>query len=151
VAIPQGATINSAYLIYYSKYALSGTTVNSNIYAQDADTATAPTTYGEFDGLTLTTASAAWDSVGTWTAVDSYQSSDIKTVIKEVVDRAGWTTGNNLMIVHKDDSSSDNAYRGGHSYDGGMARSSILLVDYSEASGTPTVGQKYPLPPFTLG
>ncbi len=100
VTIPQGATINVAYIDSYA-VAYDGSDVLSNIYLNDIDTAVAPTTIAEADALALTTTFTAWD--GQNFPSGRTQSPSIVDVVQEIVDRGGWSSGNAMMLVWRDD------------------------------------------------
>jgi len=111
VTIPQGSIISSAYLEVVANANSAYTAVKTKVAANDADSPAAPTTWAQVTGLTLTTAQIDWDFAAV-TAGVAYTSPDIGTVIKEIVDRAGWASGNNLILTIFDDSStSDNRHQ----------------------------------------
>ena len=102
INVSQGATISSAYL----KLAHSGGTNNGTwrIAALDADNASAPTSASDMTISGWTTASVNQtninkDSGGSgFSAGDIFTSTDIKTVIQEIVDRGSWASGNAIVI-----------------------------------------------------
>lgn len=98
--IPAAATIVQAYISLYSQGKAGGPQIK--IYANDVDDATAPTNETEFNALVLTTAAVDWDPAE-WTQLTWYDSPDITTVIQELVNRPGWTLGNHIQIVLKND------------------------------------------------
>lgn len=111
VMVPKASTIHWAKLKLVASDAVSTTTVNSNIKGEDADNAVAFTTGVNFVARARTSASVAWDAIAGWTAGVVYQSPDISSVIQEIVNRAGWVSGNSMVIFIEDDGSSANAYR----------------------------------------
>lgn len=96
VTIPKGATITNAYI----------TLINSpdddpklDIYAEATDDATTFTTASNnISGRTRTTAKTNWNvtNLGAWTTNNT---PDIKSVIQEITDRSGWSSGNDLNII----------------------------------------------------
>ena len=103
IAAAQGATIKSAYLSLY-KTAYIGFTGNHPFYvaALDADNRAAPTTASHLNHSNYTTAEAVWNDDGAIRTAsnDSFvKSPDIKTVIQEIVDRPGWSTGNSVVLM----------------------------------------------------
>jgi hypothetical protein len=111
VTIPQGATIDSAIITFVASGNLSGTTVNARIAAIDDDNAAAPTTYAGAEGATRTTATVDWNNIGAWTNLTQYDTPEIKTVIQEIVDRVGWSSGNALVVYVEDNGSTVNTNR----------------------------------------
>jgi hypothetical protein len=112
--IPQGSTINSATIETSNSTSTSytATTVNGTISGIDIDDCPDKDTM-HTNWATVTSASVAWSSVASWNAYTSHSSPDIKSVIEEIIGRAGWHRTHSLAIVCKDNSSSANAYRQG--------------------------------------
>ena len=50
----------------------------------------------------LTTASVAWSNMAAWTAGQWYNSPDISSIIQEIVNQGGWTSGNNMALTWND-------------------------------------------------
>jgi len=97
VTIPQGATITNAFIrgIGYSTNAIPA---SGNIYAAAADNAVAPVTEGDYLALTTTTNFELW-YISSTTAGVALDSPDLSTVVQEVVNRSGWSSGNALMFM----------------------------------------------------
>jgi hypothetical protein len=135
VAVPAGATIVSAKIQYRAAASATGNAPNTLIYFSDADSAVAPTTRAEFDAISLTSASVSW-SMPNFTSGSWYDSPDIKSVVQEVVDRAGWESGNDMMLVHRDNGSTDGYIRRVWAYDGsGNVSGARLVIEYDEPTG----------------
>ena len=94
VAIDQGTTISSAFLKPYVN-TLSGTG-DFLIAAIDTDDAPQPTAGFQGNKTSYTTAQVTYSSIA---VAAPHTSPDIKTVIQEIVDRAGWSSGNDISIV----------------------------------------------------
>lgn len=148
VTIPQGSTIDLAYLTIRCRSATSGTTVNSYISAEDVDN---PATFADdataFDNryAARTTAQVAWDNIAAWTLDVDYNSPEIKTVIQEIVDRAGWASGNAIVIFWEDfagrSTSGAGRMRLGYSYDGNSTYPPRLHIEYTEVGGQPYISR----------
>ena len=136
VAVPQGATILAAT---FTITGMSGSadTVNFNVYANLENDASAPLDQDEGYALSRTTAHVPWSSVPHFSDSVEYSPADIKDVIQEIVDQAGWESGNALMILLTTPASSDNsAWRRAYTYtEGKPAELSITW----EAGGPPPV------------
>ena len=99
VVVPQGATIDSAYIKLNWE---GGRNTDFLVAAVDVDDFDAPTdnTYAAHD--TETTATVSWNIPyeGSQDSGKYYKTSpDIKTIIQEIVDRAGWSSGNAIGII----------------------------------------------------
>ena len=102
ITIPQGATITNAYLQFQADETDSGA-ISLTINGEDVDNAaTFTSTPGNISSRTLTTASVAW-SPPNWTAVGeaglNQRTSNIASVIQEIVNRPGWSSGNSMALI----------------------------------------------------
>lgn len=124
VTIPQGATINSAILTIRTA---SNDDPDLDIYGQAADNAATFTTSSyNISGRTRTTAKTNWtaSNVGLAQLVDS---PDFKSVVQEIVDRPGWSSGNALVVITISLSASTLAFR---AWDQGSTPPEIT-IDYT--------------------
>ncbi len=128
-SIPQGATISSAELKVYAKYNES-TALDLKIYGNDADNAVAPKSVAETNALTRTTAYKDW-TPSAWTQNEAY-TVDITDPIQEVIDRAGWSSGNALQVIIESVTASGTATRWCHPYDSG-GYNPVLTINYTAA------------------
>lgn len=130
VTVPVGATINSATF----SLATGATTgdINLDVLAEDVDDSPAlGTGTDELSNKTLTTATVLW--TGTAASTDTYNDSpDIKTVIQEIIDRAGWASGNDLTIVITSNTGNTTQLRA-QDYSGAVPPK--LAIDYTAAAG----------------
>lgn len=132
VAIPQSATINSATIsLIIQSSAGDPATIIKGAAADNIDTWSAPNTP---NGATKTTASVNWTITG---ASGTATSPSIVSIIQEIVNRAGWVSGNALAITIQD----NDAYSYGagidkyfYAYDNGSNYPS-LAVTYTTAGG----------------
>lgn len=97
VTIPQGATIDAATFDFV---ATAKSTPSSDIslygFAEDNSAQLADIT--DYYTRTLTTSDALF-SVGSLTAGGSFTTGDFKGVVQEIVDRAGWASGNAIQFT----------------------------------------------------
>jgi len=113
ITIPQGSTINVAYLSLFEQS--SAGTPLTKIYADDQNDPTAPTTAAIYNARTPTTAGVDMD--GDPGGFAWYDSSSIISVIQELVDSYDYSN-EAIQILHKDDGSgSGSNVRGSRSYD----------------------------------
>lgn len=134
VALPNSATIDSAVLVYTGQNG-EATAVELRSFGDDVDDAVAPTTNAEYVALAETTEFVQWDFSTTWTDNTEFATPDIKTVIQEIVDRAGWATGNALQTQMHNDHASINRRRSPYSYEGDTAKAVKLDIDHGPALG----------------
>jgi len=94
VAIDQGTTVSSAFLKSHIT-SLSGTG-DFLIAAIDTDDAPRPSSGSHGNKTSYTTAQVTYSSIA---VAAPHTSPDIKTVIQEILDRGGWSSGNDITIV----------------------------------------------------
>jgi O-glycosyl hydrolase len=134
VTIPQGATINSAYVQFTSdKNNQTGTsTLNISGEATD-DAATFTSSSGNISNRTLTAASVNWD-VPNWNnsgdRTNAQKTPDISSIIQEIVNRSGWQSGNNLVIIIQNKTGKRSAI----TYDGNTSNCPELVIQYNSTS-----------------
>jgi MSHA biogenesis protein MshQ len=136
VNIPQGATINSAYIEFVTDETDNGTT-NLIIYGEDEDR---PNQFGNNDDnisdRNPTTASVSWSPSGWDNEDDLQQTDDIASIIQEIVNRSGWEANNNLVIMVAPGTgcSSSSCQRTAESHNGEPGSAPLLVVNYSEGN-----------------
>ena len=98
VAIPKNATILTAKLTLQAYDTRTNTVCNVKIKGEDVDDAATFSTYANFAARARTTQYVNWDAIPAWTANTDYDSPDIKNIIQAIISRAGWVSGNNLVL-----------------------------------------------------
>lgn len=94
--IPDGATITNAVFSLYEDAAGSDA-MTVDVYAEDADNSDDFLSTASVVSRTLTTATYAWSIPATSSAYNSTGS--IASLIQEVIDRPGWSSGNAITII----------------------------------------------------
>jgi hypothetical protein len=125
LTIPQGATITSAYIEFM---AANGSTTASSltIKGEAADyAATFSTKSKNISSRAKTVASVAW-SPETWTAAKVYQTGELNTIVQEIVNRAGWTSGNSMAFII-----TGTGTRTAESNEGSSEAAPFLYVEYT--------------------
>lgn len=136
VTIPQGATINSASYIMTcgGTYNASPNVVAFLVAAHAADNSGALTaTGGDLNNTTrpqTTAVSSTWTQ--TSLTLDTEYSIDITSVVQEIVNRAGWVSGNALtVLVCVATTTTVGEWQDYFSYDGSTTKAPELSVDYT--------------------
>tara|TARA_Y100000401_G_C8269827_1_gene197771 strand:- start:151 stop:792 length:642 start_codon:yes stop_codon:yes gene_type:complete len=98
IAAAQAATINSAYLkLAHSSETSTGTW---KIGALAHDNASAPSSSSDMSISNWTSARVDASNINSgMSSGDIWTSADIKTVVQEVVNRSGWSSGNSIVIT----------------------------------------------------
>lgn len=146
VTIPNGSTIIAAYLTFRCSTSYDATVVNTRITGEDVDTATTfgiiadyqarrGTVVGGANDNYITTAQVDWDAIPAWTLDTDYNSPEIKTIIQEIIDRAGWASGNNMVLFWDDHdgrcSAISDCFRVAYSYNGDTTYCPKLYIEYT--------------------
>lgn len=98
VTIPQGSTINSAYLeLVISSY--NGGDMNLNIYADKSTNSSQISSDTDYYARTRTTANSGTWNIGTPGAGATIQSPSLASVVQEIVNQGGWVSGNALTLL----------------------------------------------------
>lgn len=136
VAIPQGATINEAYIEFETDETGSGTT-NLLIYGEDTDSAGGiGNNNSNLSSRTPTTATQTW-SPSAWNSIsEKHQTSSLVSIIQEIVNRGGWSSGNDLMVLIEPGAgcNSSSCRRTAEAYNGESANAPLLFVRFNEAA-----------------
>ncbi len=130
VSIPQGAAITNAYIQFTVDETNSGTT-NLTIHGQDAnDAASFSDDDDDISDRPTTSASVvwsppAWNSVGA--AGADQRTPDLSSIIQEIVDRGGWSSGNDMVLIV-----SGTGERTAESHDGDEDKAPLLHIEWEE-------------------
>lgn len=133
VTVPQGATIDVAYVAAARAGGSNGETVRMTIAGIAEDDHVAPVDNSEWvtDHGIHTTATVA----DTFTQSDagSYQTPSLVSIIQEIIDRPGWASGNAIGIHFDENGSDANAFQEFEDQEG--ADPAVLHIEYTAAGG----------------
>ena len=101
MTIPQGATITSAYIQFVCDE-VNSTAISLRIQGHNVDNSPAITAGAyNLSSRVKTTASVTWNPTG-WEligeSVDQQETTDLSTIVQEIVDRPGWSSGNAMTL-----------------------------------------------------
>jgi len=135
VNIPNGVTITAAFLEVYVTAGGLGASSSDDpyfyIHAEDVDNAGAFTTSDyDISSRPRTSANVLWDETNIGEE-DWKTSPDIASIIQEVIDRAGWVSGNALVIIGRPVTTVYRRLRC-YAYDYGASYAAKLEVIYNE-------------------
>ena len=129
VAIPAGVTIDTAVVRFEAGLSNSGT-CTVDVYFEDADDPAAPVNGSDLSGRSLTGA-VSW-SPPSWTDNTKYDTSDLSSILQDVIDRPGWASGQ-AIIVHVKATQDNFNYRFCESYATDSSNTAQLRVTYTQA------------------
>lgn len=149
ITIPPGATISSATLSLTSSSTATDD-MNADVYCHDVDNSpTFDSSSGparRFVAGAVTTATVAWvaDALGT-----GYVSpASLAALVQEVVDRAGWASGNAITVLVVGKSATDKRYTT-NAFDGGGGSYAKLDITYTTGGGPKFLPEALALNPMT--
>jgi hypothetical protein len=140
-AFSKNTIINSAYLILTASTDLSNTTVNVKITG-DKEPNASPfsnladyqsrrgTVAGGTDNSKITIAQVSWSNIAAWVYNTAYNSPELKTIIQEIINQAGWANSLVLFIDDHDGLSSAGAYRAFLEHHGSPSKCAQLYISY---------------------
>lgn len=136
VTIPQGDTIDVAYLTLIVRTSSSGTTVLSDVSLEDTDDSGQIADDADYHSR-VQTAVVAWDDIPAWTDGETKNSPSLVTPIQTVINRGGFSSGNALGVRWADGGSDADvdAYRIGSSYNHDSAEAPQLHIEHSAGGG----------------
>jgi type IV pilus assembly protein PilY1 len=132
VLIPQGATITSASIGFIADENGSAA-CTLTIDAQAIDNAPAmSTTSTNISSRTGTAAQVTW-SPQAWTSGDPYSTDDISTIVQELVNRAGWNSGNAMLFRIKSSAApTATGARAAETRESGIQYRAVLRIAYDD-------------------
>lgn len=140
VTVPQGSNIINAYV---EMRAADSNTENTDltIFGQDSDNTSQFSGSSSMSGRPKTSASVTWHNIPNWTQNQDYQTPNLASIIQEIVDRSGWSSGNSMVIMLRSDDSNGKRMVVAHDYgsggddDGGGGSTNAPLLHIEYASG----------------
>ena len=135
VSVPQGATVEEAFLTFTSDGAGGPATLQFYGEATD-DAAPFTSTVLDVSNRTRTVTTASLVAASDWLAyppAETDDSPDLSALIEEIVARPGWTSGNDMAFIIDGTTQS---YRVAVAYDVNAATAPLLTVRYQDDSDT---------------
>ncbi|MBD2206730.1 right-handed parallel beta-helix repeat-containing protein [Calothrix sp. FACHB-1219] len=134
VNIPQGAKITNAY-IQFKVDEIGSTATNLTIRGEDVDNAlTFTTSKNNISSRVTTDAAVVWNPLA-WSTVSqagiNQRTANIASVIQEIVDRQGWSSGNSIATII-----SGTGKRTAESYDGDALGAPLLYVEFTSPTSS---------------
>jgi predicted amidohydrolase len=126
IMIPKDTVIGTAYLLLTS----NGNQANNftaTIYGEASATPAAFTSYADYAARSFTSATVSWE-LDAWTTEVVYQSPDIKTIIQEIVNLAGWKVGCSICLYLKNPNDADAKSRSHMAYNRGANVAAKLVI-----------------------
>jgi len=135
VTIPQAASITSAYFNITCSIQYNQGPVLTRFYGHDVDNSATFSTKEDYKNRIaneITYGKVDWDITEVWTVDNEYQSPDLKDIVQEIVDRAGWSSGNNLTFFWEDDGTTRLNYylRHGYAHDASPSDAPTLTITW---------------------
>ena len=132
INIPQGATITKAYIQFTAENNNEKDSASVKIFAENVDNAkTFSKSKSDITNRKTTHASVNW-SIPEWknqgNAGNAQKTSDISTLVQEVINRKDWSKGNSIAFMLLINKHGD---RDALTYDGNPRKASLLHIEFS--------------------
>ena len=144
IAIPLGASILSSKITYTAYDALTADTVRVKYKFQDAfnpSNFVVTETNAQFLARARSSEFVAHEFTTDWAAGSTYDSPDLSAIIRPLVLRSWWVTGNGIVIFVEDNGSTANAYRDAYQLSD-ATKGPLLTVEYGICNFLRTI-EKY--------
>lgn len=133
ITIPPGSVVKSAFVRFEASANDAGAP-GLFIKGQDSDNAATFSTATNYLARPQTAASVVWIP-GAWVAGNFYDTSDIFSIVQEIIDRDGWLSGNNMGILIEERNSAVNIHREAFSIIDPVGTEAKLHITYSAPTG----------------
>ncbi len=133
VTVPSRVVVTYAYVRFTDFQQELNVTVDVDVNGELATNPVAAFSNADFVARNRTVASINWQP-GPWEIGEEHDTPDIKTLIQEIIDQPGWTSGNSIQIFIEDNSSDTDAVRQPRAYDGLPSEASQLHIEYDIAT-----------------
>lgn len=145
INIPQGATIDAAYIQFTCDETNSGGT-SLTVKGEDVNHSSSFTTsINNVSNRTTTSASTSW-SPSSWSSVGAATSNErtpsLKNIVQEIINRGGWSSGNAMSFII-----TGTGERTAESYDGVSSSAALVHIEYTvggSGNQSPTVAVTSP-------
>ncbi|WP_281987545.1 fibronectin type III domain-containing protein [Aquimarina aggregata] len=141
LGLPKNATITSAYLQFTADESNSSN-AELEIALHNSSNSPSFSSSNNVSGRTTFSSKVTWRPQS-WTSNQSgsrQRSPNLKTMVQSLVNKSGWTSGNNASFIVRGKGvslTSTSAKRVADSYEGGASKAARLLVNYTTDGNTP--------------
>jgi len=133
VTVPNSAEILTACITFTARNNYNNNVTRSYMKFENNDTAVEIPNKYDWDSRNVSAVgSLTWDGIPPIYVNQAYNSTELKTGIKLILDRPGWVSGNNMTIFIEDTEirSDSTAYREFFGYDANATKCPVLHVQY---------------------
>jgi len=138
IDVPKNAVIVAASIEFRIASASTAAAPSLTIYGEAADNAT--TFLGTVDNniwsRPKTAASVAWNSLPNPAVNQALTTSDLKTIVQEIVNRGGWAENNAMAFLIEGQSPSSDGPRNVNGYENSAAKAPFLRITYQATTDT---------------
>jgi len=132
IQVPQGYTITNAYIEFSCDEKDSASTTLA-IYGEDIDDAPRFRSgwwyRHNISNRNKTSASVSWSPEPWTTTHQTYQTTDISSIVQEIVNRPGWSAGNDMVFIIE-----GSGKRVAESYNGYSSKAPLLHIEFTAAA-----------------
>ena len=129
VPILKNTTVLTATIKLVANNTRSGATCKLRFGCEAADNPSAPSTWATLNSRTMSAAYTDDNNVAAQTAGTEY-TWNITTAVQEILNRAGWASGNTMAVLIHENAGSSGSQRTVASYDNVTYTEPILVIEY---------------------
>ena len=126
----RGIVVTSAYLTVTADATSSGASGNIKLSCEASDNVSTPVSGAALNAVSITTYTATL-AIAQY-VTDTEYTYQIDNPIQEILNRAGWRSGNTLAVII-DDVDLGDAQKSIYSYEGNASKRAKLTINYTEA------------------
>lgn len=134
ITIAKNSTINTAKITWTASVAETTNAITDIISAEASDNAVDFATNADIVNRAITTATVSYSLPTTRVLNTAYDSSDISTVIQEIVNRASWASGNAIMIINKPNAATAGEDANYFTFEGSAVKVVTLTITFTAPS-----------------
>jgi len=143
VTIPVGATITSAVVEVFMKWQAGGDDIITLFRGCDEDNAA---TFGTTDrpsqrASTTAVVNRTYTDAADWSDESWLSLDDCTDVVQEIIDRAGWASGNAMAFVFENNGSASTNRWQFHDYNYGSTNAAKITINYTTGGGSTILPQ----------
>ena len=138
VTIAKNMSIVSAKITFTDQNNNNITSMTVPIYCEAADNAVDFASSATVTGRTLTSAIGTWSTVSSQTTDTARDTDDFVLPVREVINRAGWVSGNSLMVLFRTSSATINQSYQCPFYEDSATKCALLTIVYGHIDDSDT-------------
>lgn len=127
ITIPKYSEVSNVFARFTAYSNRSDAPVNLRCAFVNEDNPDAPASYAELQAFSLTEW-VSWSSLTAWTNGQEYDTSDLTVILQSIINRDSWSSGNNVILIIEDISSSGQRGFSSVQFDSGNEKTTLFVT-----------------------